>query len=221
MVVVVYDWMTEIELHKYEKITVLDVGQNLQQKRFFEVPESCVFTYVFLWFEWKIDVEIILVGDNAEADVRALLVGEANSSADLNMYVHIESSHANANMYTLSLLQSGANLSVDGGVILWKSVIKSQGELLEENILLGEDVRIKTLPLLDVHANDILASHAARIHRLSGEKLFYLQSKWISEKAAKEIFVESYVRKVFEKITAIDEKLAAEYISNCMQRLVF
>ncbi|MBP7848546.1 SufD family Fe-S cluster assembly protein [Patescibacteria group bacterium] len=48
---------------------------------------------------------------------------------------------------------------------------------MEETILLGEDIQIRTLPMLDVQSSDVKASHGATIQRLDEEKLFYLTSK--------------------------------------------
>jgi len=43
--------------------------------------------------------------------------------------------------------------------------------------LLGKNIQIKTLPMLDIQSNDVKASHGATIQRLDEEKLFYLTSK--------------------------------------------
>ncbi|NOZ45140.1 MAG: SufD family Fe-S cluster assembly protein [bacterium] len=34
---------------------------------------------------------------------------------------------------------------------------------MEENIILGPHIHIKTLPILDIHSNDVQASHGAKI----------------------------------------------------------
>ncbi len=66
---------------------------------------------------------------------------------------------------------------MDGNIVISPDIVKAAGHLLEENIILGERVQIKTLPMLDVRSNDVSASHGARIEKLDAKKLFYLESK--------------------------------------------
>jgi Fe-S cluster assembly scaffold protein SufB len=48
---------------------------------------------------------------------------------------------------------------VNGGVVIDSNIIQAEGYLAEENLLLGEKIQIKTLPMLDVRSNDVKASH--------------------------------------------------------------
>lgn len=79
---------------------------------------------------------------------------------------------------------------MDGSVVIVPGVVKVSGHLLEENIILGEDVQLKTLPMLDVRSNDVSASHGARIEKLDAKKLFYLESKGIAPVESKRLMVE-------------------------------
>jgi Fe-S cluster assembly protein SufD len=60
---------------------------------------------------------------------------------------------------------------------------------LEENILLGDKLKIKTLPMLDVRSNDVKASHGARIEKLDPQRLFYLQSRGLDDTQAKNLII--------------------------------
>jgi Fe-S cluster assembly protein SufD len=72
------------------------------------------------------------------------------------------------------------------------------GELLEENIILGKQATIKTLPMLDVHTNDVTAAHGARIEKLDSKKLFYLKSRGLDEQQATQIMIGGYIESIFE-----------------------
>jgi len=49
--------------------------------------------------------------------------------------------------------------------------------LLEENVVLGKDISVKSLPALSVASHDVHASHGAKIEKINQEKLFYMQSR--------------------------------------------
>ena len=51
-----------------------------------------------------------------------------------------------------------------------------------------------------------MASHGAKIYRLDGDKLFYLESKWLDSGKAKWILLSSYVEKLFSWINLDDRE---------------
>jgi Fe-S cluster assembly scaffold protein SufB len=69
---------------------------------------------------------------------------------------------------------------------------------LEENIFLGSKGSIRGIPSLLVHSDDVEAGHAARIERVSDEKLYYLRSRGIPKDDAIVMMIESAVAGLFE-----------------------
>ncbi|MDR2190482.1 MAG: SufD family Fe-S cluster assembly protein [Candidatus Peribacteria bacterium] len=55
---------------------------------------------------------------------------------------------------------------------------------MEEVIVVGNAKHTFLQPLLKVASPDVQASHGARIHKLSSEQLFYMQSKGIALSSA-------------------------------------
>jgi Fe-S cluster assembly scaffold protein SufB len=47
----------------------------------------------------------------------------------------------------------------------------------QTNILLSDSAVIRAIPRLEIATDDIEGGHACRVHRLSGETLFYLESR--------------------------------------------
>jgi Fe-S cluster assembly protein SufD len=115
--------------------------------------------------------------------------------------------HSTADLHIISLLQDQSTCTIDGGVDLHPKVKKVSGHLLEENIILGEQVKIKTLPMLDVRSSDVSASHGARIERLDEKKLFYLKSRGLDSTQAKELMIRGYFEQVFTPFKHEQENL--------------
>lgn len=185
---------------------ILDNQLDWAQNKVFNIENSTHLDYVLLVKWWKQTIDINVTGDACEFDLRVLFLWIQGAKISSTIKVVISGSNCKVNFYTVALLSEGSDLNFDGGIIIDKWVHNSHWELLEENILLWEDVKIKTLPLLDVHSDDIKASHAARIHRLDKEKLFYMQSKWISNKDARWLCIAWYINKIFEKMEDTEEK---------------
>lgn len=68
---------------------------------------------------------------------------------------------------------------------------------MEETYVLGDPVHITTLPTLDVHANEVKASHGATIQRLDPEKKFYLASKGITDLEGTRLMISGALERMF------------------------
>lgn len=205
---------------RWKKYFILDNQLDWVHNRVFHIPENAKVTYLLLASAGKQNIEIELDENWAELDLRVLFVWSAWWIISSKVKVTVSSSYSFVNFYTVSLLADWSTIDFDGWIVIDQWVINSKGYLLEENIMLWDNVKMKTLPLLDVHSNEIKASHGAKIHRLNKEKLFYLQSKWISFRSAKKIFVEAYINKVFEKIEDIEDVNHKKNMENLKKTLL-
>jgi Fe-S cluster assembly protein SufD len=73
---------------------------------------------------------------------------------------------------------------------------------------------------LDVHTDDVRASHGAKTHKLNDDKLFYLQAKGVSLQEAKKLFLESYINKVFSKLAAHDPDMIELEKNKLLQTII-
>ncbi len=62
-----------------------------------------------------------------------------------------------------------------------------------KNILLTDDAKIFSKPELEVSTDEVIAAHGSTIGALDESSLFYLQSRGIDAKQAKDIMIESFV----------------------------
>lgn len=72
-----------------------------------------------------------------------------------------------------------------------------EGYLTEENIFVGKSGKVRGLPTLLVHSDDVKAAHACNMEKISDEKLFYLRSRGLPREDATVLMLESYIAKVF------------------------
>lgn len=62
-----------------------------------------------------------------------------------------------------------------------------------KNILLSDDAKVFSKPELEVSTDEVVAAHGSTIGALDESSLFYLQSRGIDAKQAKDIMIESFV----------------------------
>ena len=172
----------------------------------------------FIQWEWDVSKEIELEGNlivanlirweweynlryktypDADVDLRVLIVTDNSKTQKVNIQAILNSSHAKINLHIIALVLDG-ELILDGGIFIPPGVAKVEWHLLEENIILGENIKITSLPRLDVRSNDVAASHWAKIEKLDELKMFYLRSKGLSKKQAQLLLIDWYIHKFFE-----------------------
>ena len=113
----------------------------------------------------------------------------------------------------VSLVQSDVPVEVNWSIFMKQWVSWSSASLLEESVVLSNKVHIKNLPILDIQAKNIQASHWAKIYRLDWDKLFYLESKWLDYQKAQEVLLSSFPERLFEGIEISDEEKEKLYIT--------
>ena len=87
-----------------------------------------------------------------------------------------------------------------------------------KNLLLSDKATISTKPILEIYNDDTECSHSATSGSIDEEKLFYIQSRGIPEKQAKQYLIGSFVKELINDITNVKIKALLEnnlrYINN-------
>lgn len=169
----------------------------------------------FLVYDATIKLVIDIIDEKCSVSCAAIVVSAWKIPSNIDFAVSLNASYTKADVYALSLLGNNAKASVNGGVVIGSHIVQAEGYLAEENLLLGEKIQIKTLPMLDVRSNDVKASHGATISRLDEQKLFYLTAKWLPKATAEQLMIQSYIQKALDHAKIEDESI----IQNIFQKL--
>lgn len=196
------------------KLTTLKVNESLKCVDIFDwvawskkilVNENIDFTYLVLVKDSNLDIEISTVWDWARLNVFAIFVG-SKKTIKCKFITSINNSSVMVEKYILSLLGEWSNVDVDARINIWKWIEKVQWNLLEENVILWKKVSIKTLPILNVSSKDVSASHWAKIEKISSDKLFYMNSKWLDKNFSQKLVIDWYVNHVLSSFSECDDK---------------
>ena len=152
----------------------------------------------------KQSVEVNLVGEGAEAEVRGVYFPAEGQRVNVDTVQNHLAPHTRSN-----LLFRGA--AIGDGEAIWRGMIyvdpsaqKSDGYQSNQNLMLGERSEIKSIPGLEICADDVSCSHGATVGRIDETELFYLQARGIPPLEAERLIVEGFFAEVIEQIP--DEK---------------
>lgn len=154
------------------------------------------------------------VTESGESIVRTLLLAGADKKLETTIYSRLASSQTITNIHILSLVSDAGTIELNGTVQIDADITKVKWHILEENIFLGSKGNIRWIPSLLVHSDDVEAGHAARIERVSDEKLYYLRARGIPKDDATVMMIESSVAGLIE---GLEEQYQEKVLSKVMQ----
>lgn len=160
---------------------VIEYIEKSQIAKTLTVEEDSILNYLLIARDAEVKVTIKHTGKKSRSRVNCIFLSKDGIKLTADIRSSLDADEAGTNIYLLSLLGSKADCQVDGGVIISPDIVKASGHLLEENVILGKKVKIKTLPMLDVRSSDVSASHGAKIDRLDQGKLFYMMARGLHE----------------------------------------
>ena len=160
----------------------------------------------------KVDYEIETNQENWESDFFFLCLINENNPSSIRLKFKIKHSWVKLNVHIVALVSEDAPVTIDADIFMEEWIQWSSASLLEESILLSPKVNIRSLPVLDIHAKNIQASHWAKIYRLDDDKLFYLESKWLNKNQAEKLILSSFWERLFDLVDVNEEE--KEWILN-------
>ena len=104
-----------------------------------------------------------------------------------------------------SVLDSSSKAVYQGKIYVDKDAQKTDGYQLSKAILLNENSEFNAKPELEIYADDVKCSHGSASGSLNEDSIFYLRSRGLSYKEAKNLLIKGFLLDVIEKIT--DEEI--------------
>ncbi len=133
-----------------------------------------------------------------------------NVQLDINTSFKVNNTKVWINVITLA--SDNALITLNGNLHIEKNIKNVEAKLYEETLLIWNAKYISLIPWLRVDSPDVIASHWAKIQRISPKRLFYMQSRWLSQEKAINMIINSYSEQIIDKLE-LNEKEKSEFYS--------
>jgi len=107
-----------------------------------------------------------------------------------SLKVSLDHAQTSAEVELISFLHDGAQITIDGTIDIGNHLDHVHGRLLQQNIVLGKNISIKTLPKLNIASHNVRALHGATIDTLDQQKLFYMMSRGLTKGQSQRLLVD-------------------------------
>lgn len=162
----------------------------------------------FWYFEThnSFNKHFLINGEDNRCEVFSLLSSRGEEiTAKING--ELASSGSYLDMHIVSFVSDNGVIDLDGIVHITQGIAKVEWYLEEENIFVGSTGKVRGLPTLLVHSDDVKAGHACNMEKISDDKLFYLRARGLPKEDATVLMLESYIAKIFWDLEEVNEDL--------------
>ncbi|MFP4626368.1 MAG: Fe-S cluster assembly protein SufD [Natronomonas sp.] len=165
----------------------------------------------------KTSVETHLDGDASESKIVGAFYGHGDQHFDIDARVWHNGEHTSADLVTRGVVDDRARSVYEGVQNVGREAWDTNSYQRENTLMLSDESEADASPKLIINNHDTEASHSATVGQVSEEDMFYMTSRSIGERVAKNMLVEGFYVPVLEEIE-VDE-LRDDFQDRIRQRL--
>ena len=140
--------------------------------------------------------------ENEDIDIECyfLIPAIKNQNVKLDIQTNFKAKNTKLIINVIALADDQASITLDWNLHIEKNINNIEARLYEETLLLWNAKYISLIPWLRVDSPDVIASHWAKIQHISPERIFYMQSRWLSSEKAMNMIINSYSQQIIDKL---------------------
>lgn len=148
----------------------------------------------------RFDQKITLTGENAECEVDGLALIADRQLADTHTFIDHANPYCRSRQLHKCIVDESAHGVFSGKIMVRPHAQQTDARQLNRNLLLSDKARMDTKPQLEIFADDVKCAHGATVGQLDNESLFYLQSRGLTEVAARNLLTYAFGGEVINRI---------------------
>ena len=153
----------------------------------------------------KNEINCDLNGKYSAAFVNGIFSLDKNKHHEIRTSINHLAENTKSYQLIKSVLENQSRAVYQGKIFVHSEAQKTDGYQLSKAILLDESTEFNAKPELEIYADDVKCSHGSASGSLNENSIFYLMSRGLNYKEAKELLINGFLLDVINKIT--DEEI--------------
>ena len=162
----------------------------------------------------KLDVDIELIDENATCEWHLASLSSNKDNKDIAVSLHHVHPQTFGRIDNYGVCKDQGKLVFSGTSHILKGCHQSKSHQNAKIVVFDNECVAKAKPVLKIDENDIEASHAATVGKVSDEHIFYLTSRGLNIEEAKMLITLGYLKPILK---GFDESIQGE-IDNLIER---
>ena len=152
----------------------------------------------------------VQLAEEAECAVDGLALISGRQLADTHTCIDHAKPHAVSHQMHKCIVGGSAHAVFNGKIMVRQGAQRTDSRQSSRNLLLTSKAHVDTKPQLEIFADDVKCTHGATIGQLDNEEVFYLQSRGLSETAARNMLTYAFGAEIIERIPISSLKFQLE-----------
>jgi len=181
------------------KVLITDSLENCS----INIKENCDITFIaYLEKGWEENKKVTfnMEGKNSTLNFIAFIIAKDNDTFPFETLSNHTTTNTNAYYYVKAVQYDKSKVDYTGMLKINPPAQQTDSYLAHHTLMLSPNAKTNTTPSLEIEADDVAAGHAATMGRVDEELLFYLQSRGINKKEAKDMLVKGFMQSELAKI---------------------
>ncbi|KJO02387.1 Fe-S cluster assembly protein SufD, partial [Enterobacter hormaechei] len=158
-----------------------------------------------------------LNGENTTLRINSLAMPVKSEVCDTRTWLEHNKGYCNSRQLHKTIVSDKGRAVFNGLINVAQHAIKTDGQMTNNNLLLGRLAEVDTKPQLEIYADDVKCSHGATVGRIDDEQMFYLRSRGIDQQAAQKMIIYAFAAELTEALP--DGGLKQQVLARIGQRL--
>ena len=148
------------------------------------------------------NLDVSLSEPDAACSLGGLYLTARGDHVDNHVLVAHRSGQATSNALYKGVAAGGSRAVFTGQVHVPQDSQRTETHLVNKNVLLAPDAEVNSQPMLEIYADDVIATHGSAVGQIDAAALFYMRSRGLDADAARMLLLQAFVD---EPIAAIGD----------------
>jgi Fe-S cluster assembly protein SufD len=144
--------------------------------------------------------ESLLAGSGAESDLTAVYFGDGDQMLDFRTLQDHDAPNTRSDLLFKGAVEDTAQSVYSGLIRIRPRAQKSVAFQTNRNLVLTEGAEAKSVPNLEIEADDVKCSHASTVGPVDDDQLYYLATRGVPPQEAERLVVLGFFDDVFDRL---------------------
>lgn len=140
----------------------------------------------------NVEISSSLMGRGSESQISGLFLAGDKEHCEVRLTTRHMVPDCRSNSLIKGVASGISEGRFEGLVYVAKDAQRTDARQTSRNIELNDGAKIKTLPQLEIYADDVKCSHGATVGQLDKEAILYMRQRGLSEAQARRLQIEGF-----------------------------
>lgn len=148
----------------------------------------------------RLDLKVLQTAEGAQCKIDGLTLISGEQLADTHSFIDHAKPHGVSRQLHKCIVGGTAHAVFNGQVMVRPGAQHTDSAQSSRNLLLSAKARVDTQPQLEIFADDVKCTHGVTVGQLESDEVFYLQSRGLSERVARNLLTYAFGAEIINRI---------------------